>query len=148
MIKKIYISLFVLACLQLSLLGHISLVQGADAYKVIVNADNPTTSLTKKKISNMFLNKVKKWDHGPKVKSVDQPASKPVRDKFSKDVHKKSARSIKSYWQQELFSGSRVPPAEKGSDSEVVRFVESNPGAIGYVSGSADVGSTKVINVQ
>jgi hypothetical protein len=43
---------------------------------------------------------------------------------------------IAEFWRQQIFSGRNVPPVEKASDSEVLEFVRSNPGAIGYVSSS------------
>jgi ABC-type phosphate transport system substrate-binding protein len=46
-----------------------------------------------------------------------------------------------------VFSGKDVPPPEKGTDADVVAFVKSNPGAIGYVAaGSAD--GVKVVSLK
>jgi ABC-type phosphate transport system substrate-binding protein len=47
---------------------------------------------------------------------------------------------VKSYWQQQIFSGRDVPPPEKQTENDVVAFVRSNPGAIGYVSKGVDIG--------
>ena len=53
--------------------------------------------------------------------------------------HSRSVAAVKSYWQQVIFSGRGVPPPELETDEAVLRFVARHPGAIGYVSGSADV---------
>jgi hypothetical protein len=50
--------------------------------------------------------------------------------------------AVESYWQQAIFSGRSVPPLEKASDAEVLAFVRANPGAVGYVSGGADLGAS------
>jgi len=55
---------------------------------------------------------------------------------------------VKSYWQQQIFSGRDVPPVEKSSDAQVVAFVKQNPGAIGYVAEGTDTAGTKVVTVQ
>jgi hypothetical protein len=40
-------------------------------------------------------------------------------------------------WTKKAFREGLVAPASKGSDAEVLAFVKSTPGAIGYVSGNA-----------
>jgi hypothetical protein len=52
-------------------------------------------------------------------------------------VHGKSVTAIKTYWQQQVFSGRDVPPVERPGDAEVVAYVRENVNAIGYVSAGA-----------
>ena len=110
-------------------------------YKVIVNAGNAAAALPKAKLSKIFLKQEGGWA------PVDQTAASPARDAFSKDVHGRTASTIKSYWQSQIFSGREVPPPEKGGDAAVVAYVKGNPQAIGYVSAAADVSGVKVIKV-
>jgi ABC-type phosphate transport system substrate-binding protein len=117
-------------------------------YKVIVHSDTDVTSLSKKQVSRLFLKKVKTWDDDLKVVPVDLLSRADARDDFSKTIHGKSVSAVKAYWQQRVFSGRDVPPTEKESDASVVAFVRTNPGAIGYVSESADVRGVKVIIVK
>ena len=56
--------------------------------------------------------------------------------------------AVKSYWNQQIFSGRDVPPVEKKSDAEVLTFVRSTPGAIGYVSDAAAVDGVRVVTVN
>jgi hypothetical protein len=56
--------------------------------------------------------------------------------------------AVKAYWQQRIFSGRGVPPPALDSDQAVLEYVASHPGAVGYVSGAAAVGSTKVMSVK
>ncbi|MFI5182916.1 MAG: phosphate ABC transporter substrate-binding protein, partial [Vicinamibacteria bacterium] len=60
-----------------------------------------------------------------------------VRAAFSKGVHGRSVDAVQNYWQQQIFSGRDEPPRVKTSDAEVMTFVQSNPGGIGYVSDTA-----------
>jgi hypothetical protein len=57
-------------------------------------------------------------------------------------------QAVKSYWQQVIFSGRGVPPPELESDEAVIRYVLRFPGAVGYVSGTADVRGVKVLAVR
>jgi ABC-type phosphate transport system substrate-binding protein len=118
-------------------------------FVVVVSASNPVTSVTRDQASKLFLKKVPSWDNGRgDVVPVDQPEGSPVREAFTKAVLHKSVAAVKSYWQQQIFSGRGVPPTERPSDGEVLNFVRTNANAIGYVSASAPVGSgVKVVNV-
>ena len=98
-------------------------------------------------MSELFLGKVRRWDHGEAVAPVDRSARSSVRAGFSKNVHHKSVGAVKSYWQQMIFSGKGVPPLELHSDAEVVAYVQRNPGAIGYVSGSTSLNKVKVVEI-
>ncbi len=125
-----------------------SIALQAQSYKVIVNNSNPNSALSSTEISNYFLKKTSKWSNGEKVVPVDLNADSPVREAFSKNIHKKTVGSIKSYWQQYVFAGSGTPPVEKASDAEVIDFVKKNAGAIGYISSGADASGVKVITVN
>jgi len=121
--------------------------QDSGGYKVIVNAQNPVDSMGRDEVSKLFLKKVGSWAHGVTALPVDQLGTAEVREKFSKDIHGKSVATVKNYWQQQIFSGRNAPPPEKASDDEVLSYVKSNTGAIGYVSGKADTGELKVLKV-
>lgn len=112
----------------------------AQEFQVVVNAANPISEISRSDASRIFQKKTKKFENGQGVSPVDLPADSPVREQFSQGVHGRSASAIKSYWQQQIFSGRGVPPEEKGSDLAVLDFIRSTPGAIGYVAGDTPLG--------
>jgi ABC-type phosphate transport system substrate-binding protein len=117
-------------------------------YAVVVSAANPVASLTRDQASKLFLKKAPTWSDGREVAPVDQPEGSVVREAFTKGVLRKSVTAVKSYWQQQIFSGRGVPPTERPSDEEVLSFVRGNPAAIGYVSSTAPVGpGVRVVQV-
>jgi ABC-type phosphate transport system substrate-binding protein len=117
-------------------------------FKVVVHTSNPTASLGAAQLGRLFLKKDTRWESGETVEPVDQSAKSTVRTAFSADVHHKDVGSIKSYWQQQIFSGRGTPPPEMSSAAEVVAFVRSHAGAIGYVSSAAAVGDgVKVVRL-
>ena len=118
----------------------------ADGYKLVINAANPVTSLDRREASAIFLRRSTRWPDGTPVMAVDGPDS-PAREAFSKDVHGKKAASIRSHWLQVIFSGRGVPPPEKASDSDVILYVETHPGAIGYVASATATDDVKVLKV-
>jgi ABC-type phosphate transport system substrate-binding protein len=132
------------------LLAVVSLpLAGAESrgYKVIAHPSNPATSLPREQVARYFLKKLTSWPSGAAVMPVDLAKDSPARASFSEGVLEKSVAEVTAYWQQQIFSGRGVPPPEKRTDAEVVAFVESTPGAIGYVSEAAAVGGAKVIRI-
>jgi ABC-type phosphate transport system substrate-binding protein len=105
-----------------------------EAYKVIVNVANPETTISTERLSTLFLKNVRKWTNGTPVLPVDQSTTAPARIAFSKDVFDQPVMAIQSYWQDQMAHGREGPPPGKGSDREVMAYVETNVGAIGYVS--------------
>ena len=120
----------------------------AQEYKVIVNSANPAAELSTDAVSKIFLTTVSKFPEGGAATPVEPAKASPARAAFAKTVLGRTVQNLDTYWQQQIFSGKDVPPANKASDDDVIAFVKSNPGAIGYVSGSAAVAGVKVVTVK
>jgi len=130
------------------LAGVVPGVASDQGFKIIVNETNPADTISTQQLENFFMKKTGAWGNGQPVIPVDQTASSSTRDDFSKTIFGRDTNAIKSYWQRQIFSGRGVPPPEKASDDEVLAFVRVNPGAIGYVSSDARVGSgVKVVEI-
>ena len=126
----------------------ISAFAGTAGFKIIVNSSNSSTKISKADLNAIFLKKMVKWSDGIPAVPVNQSKKSAVRDTFTATVHGKSVAAVDSYWQQQIFSGRDVPPAEKASDAEVVAFVKANAGAVGYVSDGTATGGVKVVGVE
>ena len=119
----------------------------AQEFQVIVNTSSNVTELTKDQVSDIFRKKDRNLG-GESAVPVDLNKGVPAREAFSQAVHGSSVNSIVSWWMQQVFAGKENPPNQMGSDSEVLEFVGSNSGAIGYVSAGAALGSgVKAIQV-
>jgi ABC-type phosphate transport system substrate-binding protein len=120
----------------------------APPYVVIVNPQNPTTTLDASFVVDAFLKKITHWPDDEVIRPVDLVSTSPVRQTFSAEVLRRSVDAVKGYWQQRIFSGRDVPPPELETDDEVVRYVLKYPGAIGYVSARANLNGAKVVTVR
>jgi ABC-type phosphate transport system substrate-binding protein len=121
----------------------------AATFQVIVNADNPATSLPAKTVQDFFLGKTTKWSDGTIVVAIDQIEKSAVREAFSNTVLKKKVEAVKSYWLTMIFSGRGTPPVELKTDAAVLDAVRTQRGAIGYVSGETKlVPGVTVITVK
>ena len=60
----------------------------------------------------------------------------------------KSDTTLRNYFKTLVFTGRGTQPKAFGSDAEVLKYVASTKGAIGYVSASADTAGVKRVQVR
>lgn len=120
----------------------------AQAFKVIAHSDVVESELPSEVVARIFLKQSPKFPSGIAAKPVDLKKDSAVRARFSTEVVGRPVAAVETYWQQQIFAGKEVPPAAKASDEEVLAFVRSTPGAIGYVSAGASTTGVKVIEVK
>lgn len=121
---------------------------GEAAFKVIVHPDNPVHQLDRKFVRDAYLKKALDWSDGATIRPIDLSTPSNVRERFVQDVLNKSPAQLRNYWNQQIFSGKGVPPPTAKSPESVVAFVMANPGAIGFVPATANVGNAKVVAVR
>ena len=119
----------------------------AQEFQVVAHAATSVSSVSPGELSDVFLKKVTKLG-GAAVAPVDQAKASPIRAAFTKRVHGRAVSAVDAFWQQQIFYGGDSPPATKPSDDEVLAFVKSTPGAIGYVSAGAATAGVKVVTVK
>lgn len=138
----------IVTALGLVLLLCVANAHAADV-KVVVHVNNAMDSVTKAKVSDLFLKRVTRWENGRAVTPVDQSEKSAARITFTKDLLDKEVLWVKSYWQKMIFSGRATPPAELSSDNQVLELIRTNPDAIGYVSDTATLpAGVKALTVQ
>jgi ABC-type phosphate transport system substrate-binding protein len=99
---------------------------------VIVVA-HPDVTLTKEDAADVF--KGDKVSSGSiKLVLVD---NKSAQADFLKKVLSMDQIKYSSSWAKKSFQDGLTAPKMKGSDADVIEFVKSTPGAVGYVSASA-----------
>lgn len=131
-------TLLILAAIVLVAVGEA--IAAKPGFVVVINEANPITSVNKQQLSRCFMKELSIWSTGDPVIPVDQAASSRTREKFSDAIHGRDVSAVTSFWQSQISSGSGSPPAELASDQEVLEFVRSNPGAVGYVSDETPLG--------
>jgi ABC-type phosphate transport system substrate-binding protein len=141
-------SLALLAAALLALLATPRSRAAGVSFRVIVNHANGTAAVDRKFVTDAFLKRTTRWPGGEPIRPVDLGTESATRRRFSDEVLSRSVAAVKSYWQQMIFSGRAVPPPELDSEEEVIRYVSKYPGAVGYVSGSADTTPVKVLLVK
>lgn len=118
--------------------------QETDEFKVIVNASNPLRTMPRNQAARIFLKKEERWANGFAITVVDLPTEHPARQAFSTVVLRKEVKAVEAYWRKLIFSGMGSPPLKLPSEAEVVTFVSSNVGSIGYVAKNTELGGAVV----
>jgi len=112
-------------------------------FKIVVQESLPGTSMKRSMAADIYLKKITRWGDGVAINPVDQSTASAVRISFSQRVLGKPVAGVQIYWMRQMSSpGGATPPPVKASDAEVIAFVESKRGAIGYVSEAAALPET------
>jgi len=108
----------------------------AEEFAVIVNAENPVKTLTASEVKLYFLRKLKKrWTEINKnIRPVDRKTACAERDAFYSKVLSMTAVDVEKYFTNKQLQNAERPPDKFSSDAEVINFVSTELGAIGYVN--------------
>jgi ABC-type phosphate transport system substrate-binding protein len=85
-------------------------------------------------LASIYQKDVVRWGNELRIVPVDQSSQSAVREAFTRDVLGESLGEVQKFWEERLATNRQLPPITRASDDEVLAFVASNKGAIGYVS--------------
>jgi ABC-type phosphate transport system substrate-binding protein len=145
-IRRRVLVLVALVALCLVVASDLRAAEGG--FVVVGHAATVQSELERAFVADAFLKKRTRWPNGEAIRPVDQRRDAPARRHFSETVLKRSVDAVRSYWQQRIFSGRDVPPPEADSDLSVLRYVQENAGAIGYVSDAPNVQGVRVVTLK
>jgi len=111
---------------------------GQDEFVVIVNTSVSNSTMNQNTIQTIFLGKKTEWDDGSPIVPVTLEDSDAQRA-FMRKIIKKTPRSFSTYWISRLYTGKAIPPRSFQTDKDLLDFVESNDGSIGFVTGPASL---------
>jgi len=103
---------------------------------VVVNKDNPITSISQKEGKKIFLGVSHHFQHGAKIDLVDQKSNGELRGEFYSLLAEKTVSQINSRWAGLIFSGEAVPPDQVENSEDVIDWLERHPNGIGYIDSS------------
>ena len=118
-------------------------------FVVIVSEASPLKSVSREKLSGIFLKKEKSLPDGREAMPVDIEGHGKVRIAFTNTIHKRSLVAVDNYWNQQIFGGKDTPPPAMAHEADVVGFVRGNPNAVGYVAATTELGpGVRVLRVE
>jgi ABC-type phosphate transport system substrate-binding protein len=103
---------------------------------VVVNAKSGVDKLSVDEVINIVMGRYRQLPSGIPAQPIDQPESQPERARFYRLLVNKDLPEINAYWARLIFSGKTRPPQQANSQAEVVNWLASQRGAIGYMERS------------
>lgn len=127
--------------------GRASTAASGD-FKVIANPQVAGDSVDRDFVRDAYLKKSTEWGNGDTIHPIDLASKFRERDRFTEQVIRKTPAQLRTYWNQQIFSGKGVPPPEADAVADVIDYVVSTKGAIGYVPVDVDVGKAKILKLR
>ncbi|MES2760862.1 MAG: hypothetical protein V4677_01595 [Bacteroidota bacterium] len=143
--------IFLLFCLVGILSGFKHYNYSSGSLVVIVNKENPVSNLSVSEVKLYWLRKIKKrWpDINKNIRPVDYKSKNGAQTNFYEKVLNLSAADVDTYFTQKQYESAEKPQDKFSSENDVINFVGSEVGAIGFVnSGSlsdADKEKVKIV---
>lgn len=116
-------------------------------FVVIVNKENPVTSLAVPELRRIFTKQQRMWPHAESIVPIDWDATSEVRQEFCRRVLGRSVREMAEFWVQQSITQGLSPPSTQKSARAVLRFVANVSGAISYVPPHEVDDSVKTVKV-
>ena len=121
---------------------------GAEGFQVVVHTSVEGSHISRSALADIYRKHANRWGNGVRIRPVDQSGHAPVRQAFTRDVLGTSLGGVQEYWKERLAVDREMPPRAKASDEEVLAYVASQKGAIGYVSEGVELPQgVKVVTV-
>jgi hypothetical protein len=116
----------------------------AYADSVVVIAHPGLGKLNTTAIQRIFTGKTIEVDGVPVVAVNLKPCT--LRDTFLQRFLHQNDDKYTAYWTVRRFIGKGTPPQEMASPAEVIRYVQTTPGAIGYIDSDELKPDMNVVN--
>ncbi len=107
----------------------------------------PDNALSQGEVQKVFLGKTGNWSDGSRV-VLSMLGKGDLSDGFFKTYVKKSSKQFTTFWKKAVFSGTGEMPTEFATEAELVAYVASTPGAVGYVDEATAHDGVQVIAIQ
>ncbi len=114
---------------------------------IIANPDVAETAIDSRDLQRIYLGKQTQWRDDTSIVPV-MLKSGPMHEAFIEVYIDRSVQRFVTYWRQMVFTGKGVPPKSFVQESELVEYVASTPGSVGFASAAANVSGVKVLSLD
>ncbi|BDD00904.1 hypothetical protein [Persicobacter psychrovividus] len=146
--NTLYLSFIVALFASVALLSPAQPAYAQTQVAVIVNPNNPVTSLDAGKVRLFWLRRIKKrWPNNNKfIRPADYNFECPEQQEFYSKILKMNSDKVEKYFMTRQYQNAEKPQDKFGSAKEVIDFVSKNEGAIGFVA-VKDIQDAKKVKV-
>ncbi len=114
---------------------------------VIVNKDNPATTIRAAELRMIYNGGKRTFHHGVSVQPANLTSENPVGRDFFANVLHIDAESYRLFWVRMIFSGKGRPPVEFETEQEAINFVAANKGGLAFVDSANATNAVKTVKI-
>jgi ABC-type phosphate transport system substrate-binding protein len=114
---------------------------------VIANPSVPESVLDRRTLANIFLKKKTTWSNRDTIEIVTLTEGQ-VQEQFLGQYLDKNPKQYSSHWARLVFTGTGKAPRSFKDERELVSYVASVRGAIGFVGADTDIDGCKRITIE
>ena len=140
MIKFIYFRLILFFSICIAAPVHAS-----EQLVVVVNINNPISSLTKSEVIDIFMGKYLAYPNGELASPFELSDEHKLKELFYLHLIGRSIASVNSYWARLKFTGRKRHASIHLSEQEIIEQVSREKWAIAYVSSANVTKDVKVV---
>jgi ABC-type phosphate transport system substrate-binding protein len=142
--KPTYIPLLRILCWIA--IGFFLSVSSASAQQgfVIGNKGIPQDTLSPNDAEQIFLGRKTRWSDNQAIHFVVMKGGD-VHEKFVKSFLSKTPSQFQAFWKMRIFTGQGRAPLSFDKPEDILDYVSSTPGAIGYIPASLPRENVKVV---
>jgi hypothetical protein len=142
-VKKLVILVFTLLCCH-----HVLAASPAATPLVVAHSAVPVDMLSQSQLRSIFLKRQVIWPDGVAIKVFILSVKSKTHAQFSQSHLQMFPYQLDRAWQKLTFSGIGVPPAEVNSAPEMLKLIQTTPGAIGYLPAENETTDAKIIQIK
>jgi ABC-type phosphate transport system substrate-binding protein len=116
-------------------------------YVLIVNKDNPLSSVSSADLKRLYTGKLDNIDNNSAI-PVNLSLDNPAAISFLKEVVGMENTDYKSFWLAQQIRGGSSAPVVKKSEADMLSFIKENSNAVGYIPKGTAPDGVKVIDVK
>ncbi len=114
---------------------------------IITNKSVNEENITKKEIKNIFLGKQIKWKNKTKIRVVISE-NEDLHGAFLKTYIRRMPSQFKAHWRSMLFTGQGMLPRQFTTTEELIEYVATTEGAIGYIDSETIAANVNIMSVK
>ena len=100
---------------------------------VVVNARCGVAAMSRNEVINIFFGRNRQFFNGVQAQPVDMVDAHPDRARFYHALVGKDLADINAYWSRQVFSGRQQLPPKMQTSEDVMKWIVSQPGGIGFI---------------
>lgn len=117
------------------------------SFSIIANNSVAQNEISASEVKEVYLGNKGTWNDGAAI-NVSMIANQVVLGEFLGQFVDMPYRMFDLHWKQTVFSGKAVQPKKAANDAEIVQYVSSTPGAIGFVKSADEAKGVKILTVK